>query len=83
MSNPKNWLSEDIECEIEEAWEETDEPASSIAARYGVTKNSIIGLARRKRWQRGRGRPTTMMERLQVMLDKFDREIAELKRLGT
>ena len=41
-------MTEDEEAQIRHAWEHTPETASQIAARFGISKNIIIGRARRR-----------------------------------
>ena len=62
-------------------WEETDESATAIGARFGVSKSVVISLARRRGWApRGEARervPTTM-ERLDRLHREFDERVRPL-----
>ena len=44
-------MTEDEEARIRVLWEETPQSAAQIGAAFGVSKNVIIGLAYRRRWQ--------------------------------
>lgn len=39
------------EAMIREAWENTEETALSIGNRFGMTKNVVVGIARRRGWK--------------------------------
>lgn len=76
----------DWEDEARRMWGE-GVPASEIAARFGVTKNVFMGLARRRGWSTPRSgtggwgcleqaEPRTLFDRLQVYHDEMDRLVA-------
>lgn len=44
-------LSPKDEASVRLAWETTEETAKAIAARFGVSKNTVIGLANGHKWK--------------------------------
>ena len=70
-------VSRDWEDDARVAWEDGTETAEAIAHRFGVTKNTIIGLIKRREWYRETGpMPATMMQRLQKLNDDMDAVLA-------
>ena len=81
------------EAEAEAMWDD-GETAKVIALKFGVTKNTVVGLARRRGWtpkestwighQRGPGsnkpRSSTLFTRLDAIHAKFDAVMKELNR---
>lgn len=58
--------------------------AEKLAAKYGVTKNAVLGLVRRRGWKnRGDIKPVrTLFDRLQALHDRMDRLLEETKNVG-
>ena len=80
-----SWITPEIEAEIKVLWEETPQSAADIAARYGISKNVVIGRANRRRWssfnsytRKGQRAPeTTTAQRLDELHATLDRILAE------
>lgn len=69
----------EIEAAIRVLWEETDEWASKIGQRYGMTKNAVIGVAHRRQWEARRVTYRTMDQRLDEVWATFKAKIKELE----
>ena len=74
------------EAEAKILWETTKISAREIALKFRVSKNTLLGVARRREWrERGGTRseppPRTLHDRLDVIWAKFERQMAEAKAL--
>ena len=71
------------ELEARWLWESSDLTSRQIGARFGVSKNTIIGLARRRGWEpRGVVRPkSTTVDRLEDLHRYMDRVLEETSRV--
>jgi len=73
------------EAEAEALWDEGKLSAAEIAAKFGVTKNALLGIAHRRDWstrgQLGKYPPRTLDDRLDALHAKFDATLKECKTL--
>lgn len=69
--------SPEVEEQIRQAWEETPDSAPQIAARFGLTKNAVIGMATRRQWISDKHPRRTMNQRLDALTAAMNAVIAE------
>ena len=73
------------EAEAEALWDEGELSASEIAAKFGVTKNTLLGIAHRRDWSpRGIGKHEavrTLNDRLDALHAMLDATLVECKKL--
>lgn len=74
------------EAEAQILWETTEISAREIALKFGVSKNTLLGVAHRRDWrERGGTRseppPRTLHDRLDVIWAKFEKQMAECKQM--
>jgi hypothetical protein len=72
--------------EIRRLWEETPASASQIGEQFGMSRNVVIALAAKHRWQSytsvrgGKHGPRTMTERLDALHAELDRVLLQYRR---
>ncbi len=66
--------------EIRRFWENSDFTSAEIGAHFGISKNTVIGLANARRWASRKPPPQsaapTMIERLDALEAKFNAVVA-------
>ena len=80
-----NPIIREWEAEAEALWDEGELSAAEIAAKFRVTKNTLLGIAHRRNWSpRGLGKHEvvrTVDDRLDALHEKFDATLIECDKL--